>query len=285
MEISLGAIMWGIGIFFLIVLAFMGARIVRPTENAVIETLGRFSRMAGPGLNIIIPFIENLISIEITEQMVDVEPQKVITKDNLNAEVDALVYYKVKDAKAALYNINDHESQLVALARTTLRSVLGQMTLTEANEKRSVINAKVEEILDKETSSYGVDVLRVEIQKIDPPQDVQESMNSIIKAEQQKIAAKNLAEAAEIKADGNRRAAIKEAEGFKQAAILKAEGEAEAIKLVNDSAEKHFKGNAVELKKLETAERSLAQNAKIIMSSDIVEKISRLSNGLIEKTF
>jgi len=279
----LGSILALVLLVIFIVIIFMGVRIVRPTENAVIETLGRFTRMAGPGLNIIIPFIENLIAIEITEQMVDVEPQKVITKDNLNAEVDALVYYKVKDAKSALYNIDNHRIQLVALSRTTLRSVLGQMTLSEANEKRSEINAAVEKILDKETESYGVEVLRVEIQKIDPPQDVQDSMNNIIKAEQQKIAAKNLAEAAEIQADGKRRAAIKEAEGLRQAEILKAEGQAKAIELVNDAAEKHFKGNAVELKKLETAEKSLAQNAKIILSSDLVEKVSRLANGIAER--
>lgn len=258
---------------FVVIAIFLGVRIVRPTENAVIETLGRFTRMAGPGLNIIIPFVENLLSIEITEQMVDVEPQKVITKDNLNAEVDALVYYKVNDAKKALYNIDDHKTQLVALARTTLRSVLGKMTLTEANEKRTDINQSVEQILDKETASYGVDVLRVEIQKIDPPQDVQESMNSIIKAEQQKIAATNLAEAAEIQADGKRRAAIKEAEGFKQAEILKAEGQAKAIALVNEAAEKHFKGAAVEMKKIEVAGQALAHNAKIVLTNDIFEVI------------
>lgn len=261
---------------FLLIVALAGIRIVRPTEKAVIETLGRFTRMAGEGLNIIVPFIENLIAINVTEQMVDVEPQKVITKDNLNAEVDALVYYKVKDAKSALYNIEDHEAQLVALARTTLRSVLGKMTLTEANEKRSEINQQVEEILDKETASYGVDVLRVEIQKIDPPKDVQDSMNSIIKAEQQKIAAKNLAEAEEMKADGLRRAEIKKAEGFKQADILQAEGKAKAIELVNEAAEKYFKGNAVELKRLETAAGALGNNSKIIIGSDLVESLSSL---------
>src|SRR3990167_8245427 len=248
-------ILWSVFGLFILCSICLGVRIVRPTENAVIETLGRFTRMAGPGLNIIIPFFENLILIEITEQMVDVEPQKVITKDNLNAEVDALVYYKVKEAKAALYNIDDHRTQLVALARTTLRSVLGQMTLTDANEKRSEINANVEKILDKETASYGVEVLRVEIQKIDPPKDVQDSMNNIIKAEQQKIAAKNLAEAAEMEADGLRRASIKKAEGLKQAQILEAEGKADSIKLVNEAAEKYFKGNAVELKKIEMLTR------------------------------
>lgn len=269
-------ILWSTLGLFILMAILAGVRIVRPTENAVIETLGRFTRMAGPGLNIIIPFFENLISIDITEKMVDVEPQKVITKDSLNAEVDALVYYKVKDAQKALYNIEDHEDQLVALARTTIRSVLGKMTLTEANEKRADINVQVGEILEKETATYGVDVLRVEIQKIDPPADVQASMNSIIKAEQQKIAAKNLAEAAEIEADGLMRAEIKKAEGVKKSHVLKAEGQAEAIKLVNQSAEKFFVGQAVELKKLEAAAVAFQNNAKIVVGTEILENVAAL---------
>lgn len=269
-------ILWSTLGLFILMAILAGVRIVRPTENAVIETLGRFTRMAGPGLNIIIPFFENLISIDITEKMVDVEPQKVITKDSLNAQVDALVYYKVKDAQKALYNIDDHEKQLVALARTTIRAVLGQLTLTEANEKRGDINQKVGEILAKETLSYGVDVLRVEIQKIDPPAEVQMSMNSIVMAEQKKIAAKNLAEAAEIEADGLMRAEIKKADGIKRGQILKAEGQAEAIKLVNESAEKFFKGNAVELKKIESAAFALQNNAKLVIGTEILQNIALL---------
>ena len=158
--------------------------------------------------------------VNITEQMVDIPPQMVITKDKLNAQVDAVVYYQIKDVKASIYNVDDHRRQLTSLARTTLRAVVGNMTLTNANEKRSDINEKVESVLDKETSSYGVEVLRVEIQKIEPPEDVQDSMNKVVKAEQEKIAAMDMATAAETRADGEKRAEIKRAEGVKRGLIL-----------------------------------------------------------------
>jgi regulator of protease activity HflC (stomatin/prohibitin superfamily) len=153
--------------------------------------------------------------VNITERMVDIQPQTVITKDKLNAIVDAIVYYQIKDVKKSEYNVDNHRKQLSSLARTTLRAVMGKMTLTEANENRDDINQRIEKVLDKETDSYGVEVLRVEIQKIEPPHDVQVSMNQVVKAEQEKIAAINFANATETRADGERRAEIKKAEGVR----------------------------------------------------------------------
>jgi len=176
-----------------------------------------------------------------------------------------VVYYKINNPEASQYKVNNHKIQLTSLARTTLRAVIGAMTLTDCNENRKEVNSQVEAVLEKETATYGVEVLRVEIQKIEPPQDVQASMNEVVKAEQEKISAINRATATETAADGTKRALIKEAEGRRTASILKAEGEAEAIKLVNESAEKYFKGNAQVLKKLETVERSLARNSKVIL--------------------
>lgn len=261
-----------------IVLFFMGFRILRPIERGLVERFGKYIKTVDQGLTWIIPFVEKIIKVNITEQMVDVQPQTVITKDKLNAVVDAVVYYKIKDVKKAIYNVDDHEAQLTSLARTTLRAVIGKMTLTEANENRDEINNKVETVLDKETDSYGVEVLRVEIQKIEPPQDVQEAMNKVVKAEQEKIAAMDLATATETKADGERRAEIKKAEGFKQGAILKAEGEAKAIvqvaqakaeqiKLVNESLNKFFKGDAQLYKKLEVTQESLKNASKYVIDS------------------
>lgn len=247
----------GVGIFVL-----GGVRIVRPTHNMVIETLGKFSKTAEQGFSWIIPVIQTGRYVNLTEQMVDVEPQMVITKDKLNAEVDAVVYYRVSDVKKSLYNVQNHQIQLTSLARTTLRAVIGKMTLTDANEKRNEVNAEVEKVLTKETASYGVHILRVEIQRIEPPQDVQESMNKVVKAEQDKIAATDLATAKETEADGDRRAAIKRAEGSRQAAILEAEGKAQAFTLVN----KTFTGNSQILKKLEVTQKSLENNAKIILT-------------------
>jgi len=180
-----------------LIILFSGFKTVRPIEKGVIERFGKFQRIKDAGLTWIIPTIDKMYKVNITEQMVDVMPQMVITKDKLNAEVDAVVYYQIKDVKASLYNVDDHRAQLTSLARTTLRAVIGNMTLTDANEKRSEINSQVETVLDKETNSYGVEVLRVEIQKIQPPPDVQEAMNKVVKAEQEKIAAMDIATATE----------------------------------------------------------------------------------------
>ncbi len=155
-----------------------------------------------------------------------------------------------------------------SLAKTTLRAVIGKMTLTEANENRDTINNEVEKILDLEVTKWGINVVRVELQRIEPPADVQTAMNQVVKAENEKIAALDLASAIETKADGERRAEIKKAEGIAAAIKLKAEADGEAIKIVNEAAEKYFVGNAQLLKKLETVSEALRDNAKIIVPSD-----------------
>ncbi len=277
------------GIFLLVIFG-AGIRIVRPIEVGLIERLGKFKTTAGPGFSWIIPIIDRMIQVNMTEQMVDVQPQMVITKDKLNAMVDAVVYYKIKDPKASQYKVNNHKRQLTSLARTTLRAVIGKMTLTKANENRDEINESVAEILDKETNSYGVDILRVEIQKIEPPKDVQNAMNEVVKAEQEKTAAVNFANATETRADGEKRSEIKKAEGVKQGRILEAEGDkksrilsaegkAKAIELENLAAEKYFKGNAQTLKQLEVTVDSLKNNAKIVIpeKGELVNVIGELA--------
>jgi regulator of protease activity HflC (stomatin/prohibitin superfamily) len=251
-----------------IVLFVFGIRIIRPTHVGLIETLGKYSKTAGSGFYWIIPLIQRMYYVNMTEQMVDTNKQMVITKDNLNASVDAIVYYKVVDPKSSQYNVDNHRYQLVALAQTTLRAVVGNMTFTSANENRTKLNEEVEKVLDKETKTYGVDVLRVEIQRIEAPNDVQNAMNEVVKAERLRIASTEQANAVEIEADGARRASIKQADGSKQAEILIAEGRAKAIELVNTSAQKFFKGNAVELERLKTTQVSLKDNSKIIITKD-----------------
>lgn len=172
---------------------FSGIRIVRPTHKMLIETLGKYSKTAEQGFNWIIPIIQSSRYVNVTEQMVDVPEQTVQTADKLNTVVDAMVYYQIKNAKASEYNVDDHESQLTSLARTTLRAVMGKLSLTECIQERDKINTAVEKVLEKETNSYGVTVLRVEVQRIEPPQDVQSAMNEVVKAEQSKIAAKDTA--------------------------------------------------------------------------------------------
>jgi len=249
-----------------------GIRIVRPTHRGLIERLGKYNRFANPGFNWIIPLIDNMFQINVTEQMVDAEPQEIITNDNLNARVDAQVYFKVKadeqNVKNSQYNVNNYQWQIVNLARTTLRNIIGTLTLKSANSERGKINSELHKTLMEETSSWGIEIVRTELKEIDPPKDVQETMNKVVKAENEKIAAVDFATATETAADGQKRAEIKKAEGIKQARILQAEGEAEAIRLVNEAAERYFVGNAQVLRKLEAVEHSLQSNAKIVVPSN-----------------
>src|SRR3989339_1769822 len=255
-----------------VVVCLLGIRVIRPTQRGLIERLGKYHRFASPGLNWILPVIENLIFVNITEQMVDAEPQEIITNDNLNARVDAQVYFKVKNdeayIKASQYNVFNYQNQIVNLARTTLRNIIGTLTLKSANSERDKINNELLKNLKQQTADWGIEVVRTELKEIDPPKDVQDTMNKVVKAENEKIAAKDFASAREIEADGIRMAKIKEAEGTKQARILEAQGQAEYIKLVNESADKFFVGNAQILRKLETVEKSLSQNTKIVVPTD-----------------
>jgi regulator of protease activity HflC (stomatin/prohibitin superfamily) len=270
-----------------IVIFFLaGIRIIRPTHRGLVERLGKYNHFAHPGFNWIIPVIDKMFLVNVTEQMVDAEPQEIITNDNLNARVDAQVYFKVKNdeesVKNSQYNVNNYRWQIVNLARTTLRNIIGTLTLKSANSERGKINSELHRTLLEETSSWGIDIVRTELKEIDPPKDVQETMNKVVKAENEKIAAIDFATARETVADGEKRAKIKEAEGFKQSKILQAEGEAEAIRLVNEAADRYFTGNAQLLKKLETLESSLRDNAKIVIpeGSELVNVIGDLSGVL-----
>lgn len=264
----------------------IGIRIVRPTQRGLIERLGKYHHFAMPGFHWIIPVIERMYMVNITEQMVNAEPQEIITNDNLNASVDAQVYFKVKDdedsVKGSIYNVNNYKWQIVNLARTTLRNIIGTLTLKSANSERGKINSELHKTLHIETQSWGIEIVRTELKEIDPPKDVQETMNKVVKAENEKIAAIDSATAAETVADGVKRAKIKEAEGFKQSKILHAEGEAEAIRLVNEAADRYFIGNAQLLRKLEALEVSLGKNAKIVIptGTELVNIIGEMA-GII----
>jgi regulator of protease activity HflC (stomatin/prohibitin superfamily) len=274
------------GIFVLFIF-LIGIRLVRPTNRALVERLGKYHRFAHPGFNWVIPGIDKMYRINITEQMVDAEPQEIITNDNLNAVVDAQVYFKVKtdeeSVKNSVYNVNNVNFQIVNLARTTLRNIIGTLTLKSANSERGRINDDLHKILIQETTNWGIDIVRAELKQIDPPKDVQETMNKIVKAENEKLAAVDFATAAETAADGKKRAAIKEAEGIRQARILASEGEAEAIRLVNEAAEKYFVGNAQLLKRLETVQVSMQNNAKIVVpaNTELVNVIGELAGGIL----
>jgi regulator of protease activity HflC (stomatin/prohibitin superfamily) len=156
------------------------------------------------------------------------------------------------------------------------------MTLKSANSERGLINSDLLRTLLEETAKWGIDIVRTELKEIDPPKDVQETMNKVVKAENEKVAAVDFATAAETTADGIKRAEIKKAEGIKQAKILEAEGEAQAIKLVNEAAEMYFKGNAQLLRKLQTTENALKNNSKIVVNSnsELINVIGEMSGVL-----
>ncbi|HON54166.1 MAG TPA: SPFH domain-containing protein [Bacteroidales bacterium] len=271
-----------IAIIVLVIFA-AGIRIVRPTHRALIERLGKYYKFANPGFHWIIPVIDKIYKVNVTERMVDAEPQEIITNDNLNAKVDAQVYFRVKSdeesVKGSIYNVNNFQWQIVNLARTTLRNIIGTLTLKSANSERGKINSDLYKTLHDETREWGIEIVRTELKEIDPPKDVQETMNKVVKAENEKIAAIDSATAAETVADGVKRAKIKEAEGYKQSKILHAEGEAEAIRLVNEAADKYFIGNAQLLKRLETLEGALSENSKIVIptGTDLVNIISDMA--------
>jgi len=270
----------------IVVIFLAGIRIIRPTHRGLVERLGRYNRFARAGFQWVIPAVETLHSVNITEQMVDAAPQEIITYDNLNARVDAQVYFKVKDdeesVKASQYNVNNYQWQIVNLARTTLRNIIGTLTLKSANSERGKINEELLKTLSTETARWGIDIVRTELKEIDPPKDVQETMNKVVKAENEKVAAIDFATARETAADGERRAEIKKADGIRQAKILEAQGEAEAIRLVNEAAEKYFVGNAQVLRRLQALETALQNNTKIIVPSDrdIVNVIGEMAGIL-----
>jgi len=279
------AVYWVIAVI-LVVIFLAGMHIIRPTQRGLIERLGKYHRFANPGFQWIIPAIDKMYKINTTEQMVDAEPQEIITNDNLNAKVDAQVYFKVnadeESVKSSQYHVNNYQWQIVNLARTTLRNIIGTLTLKSANSERGKINAELHKTLCDETQSWGLDIVRTELKEIDPPKDVQETMNKVVKAENEKIAAIDFATATETQADGLKRSEIKKAEGIKQARILQAQGEAEAIQLVNEAAQKYFVGNAQVLRKLEAVEKSLAHNAKIVVpaGTELVNVIGEMAGVL-----
>jgi regulator of protease activity HflC (stomatin/prohibitin superfamily) len=255
--------------FFAVIFGSLSIKIVRPTEKGIVERLGKYNFVADQGIHFLIPFVDLMYRINLTERMVGAEPQEVITSDNLNAIVDAQVYFKVRSddesVKKSIYSVNDYELQIVSLARTTLRDVIGNLSLKDANSQRNKINERLQGILQVETHSWGIDIVRTELKEIQPPADVQETMNKVVKAENEKVAAIDFATAQETGADGLRRAKIKEAEGDKQSRILRAEGDAEAIRLVNEAAMKYFKDEAKELRKIQMVEAALANNTKYIV--------------------
>ncbi len=215
----------------LIVVAAAGFKVVRPFQKGLVEFLGRYEKTVDSGLRWVMPFVKRLTKVDMREQVIDVPPQEVITKDNVVVTVDAVIYYEATDPVKLQYNVGNFILAVTKLAQTNLRNVVGDLDLDAALTSREVINAKLRQILDDATDKWGVRVVRVEIQRIEPPGDVTDAMHRQMKAERDR-------RAAVTDAEGQKRAAILRAEGVKESQVLEADGQAEAIKRVAD-AEKY----------------------------------------------
>lgn len=247
-----------------------GIRIVKPYEKGLVIRLGKYHATVNSGLNIIIPYIDQLITVDMREQVMSVLPQQVITKDNVGVTVDAVIYYKVVDPVKAEFEIENFNIAATTLAQTNLRNLIGDKQLDETLTARDHINTSLRQVLDEATNPWGVKVTKVELQKIDPPQDITEAMSRQMKAEREK-------RARILEAQGMREAAILQAEGEAQAVTLRAEAQAEAIKRVANSAEANFTTRAEKLKRLEVSEKVLGDGAtKYIIPStaDIVNVLN-----------
>jgi regulator of protease activity HflC (stomatin/prohibitin superfamily) len=280
---------FGFGIFCICVGSLAGIRIVRPTERAVIERLGKYNRFASLGFNYIIPIVERLIPVNITERMMEIESQEIITEDNLNAKVDLVVYYKVKEdeqgVKNSIYKVGNFKPQIIRLAQTTARNVIGTMPFKEVNSQRNKLNVKLADILKEETSNWGVSIVRVELKDITPPKEVQETMNQVIQAENAKRSAVDFATAKETEADGFKRSKIKEAEGLAQSTKIVADANAYKLKIENEAASKYFTGNAQKLKQLNVTLGSLKNNSKVILGTNSKDVLKLFNIDGDENTF
>lgn len=225
--------------FVLFVFAATAVKIVRPYQKGIVEQLGRYKATVEPGLKLILPLVQSLTRVDMREQVIDVPPQEVITKDNVTVTVDAVIYYEPTDAQRLIYNVANFILAVTKLAQTNLRNVIGDMSLDNALTSRDNVNVALREVLDDATDKWGVKVVRVEIQRIDPPVDVMDAMHEQMKAERNRRAvvleADGTREAAITRAEGEKQAVILGAEGDRQQAILNAEGEAQAIRAVADA--------------------------------------------------
>jgi len=252
------------------IVAATGLKIIRPWEKGLIERLGKYQRTAGSGLTLIIPFLERLLKVDMREQVHDIPPQGVITKDNVVVDVDAVVYWEVTDPVKVTYNVANFYLAVTKLAQTNLRNLVGDLALDESLTSRDVINTQLRQILDDATDKWGVKVTRVELQRIEPPADVTEAMHRQMKAERE------------------RRAMILEAEGLKKSAILKAEGQAEAIKKVAD-ADKYEKLTVAkgEAEAIETVYGAIHQGKPTndLIAIKYLEALQKIADGKSTKIF
>jgi len=271
----------GIVVLLAFILGAMSIKIIRPFEKGLVERLGKYQRTLGSGLNLILPFFDSLMKVDMREIVLDVPPQLVITKDNVGVEVDCVIYCQVTDPVRSRYEITNYILAATKLAQTNIRNVIGEMELDQSLASRDHINSQLRDVLDTATDKWGVKVNRVEIQRIDPPADITEAMSRQMKAERNK-------RAEILSAEADRRAAITRAEGSKQSAILEAEGQAEAVRKIAD-AEKYrqiavAEGEAKAILNVFAAIHEGKPNKELI-TLKYLEMLPNLADGTANKIF
>ena len=269
-----------------------GVKIIRPFERGLVERLGKYHATVEPGLRLILPFIDRMVRVDMRERVVDIPPQEVITSDNVVVSVDAVVYYEATDPQRLVYNVVDFYLAVTKLAQTNLRNLVGDMQLDEALTSRDTINLKLREILDDATDKWGTRVVRVEIQRIDPPPDVMHAMHEQMKAERTRRAVVTTAsgerEAAIARAEGEKQSAILSAEGLKQSAILTAEGDAAATRTAAEAEQFRqvavAQGEADAIRRVYTAIHE-GRPSSDLLAIKYLETLQVMANGQATKLF
>jgi regulator of protease activity HflC (stomatin/prohibitin superfamily) len=295
MELLIGM---AIGIAFVVLVLIKTVKIIGQADVMVVERLGRFNRIARSGLNLLIPFIErpkaidvryfdadvsgikritsgSTTRIDIREQVLNFPSQPVITKDNVTIDIDAVLYYRVVDPQKATYSIQNLPYALETLTRTTLRNIVGDMELDQTLASREMINRMMREVIEDAAIGWGVEVTRVELQAIEPPREIQQSMELQMRAERERRAAVTQAEggkrAAILEAEGVRESQIRRAEGEKEAAILRAQGLAEARLAMADAESEALRRVAVALPE--------SQASMYLLGMKYLEALPQLAQG------
>ncbi len=287
MLVTVGTLLLFVVLFIALIALARSARVVAQFEKGLIMRLGRYRATADSGLTFLVPVIEDMVKVDMRERVINVEPQKVITKDNVLVTVDAVIYYRIIDPVKATFEVQNFAYAATTLAQTNLRNLIGDKSLDDTLTARDIINQNLRNVLDEATNTWGVKVTRVEVQKIDPPADITEAMSRQMKAERDK-------RAAILEAEGVKQSQILQAEGVKQSEILRAEGdaqarvtrataEAKAIEMVSNAAESFFKERAEMSKRLDVLNTVLAQQTKFIVpaGSDLVNVLGLDDKGVV----
>ncbi len=291
----IGPVLIAFAVLLVIIILIRNIRVVQQARAFVVERLGAYHSTWNVGLHFKIPFIERIAKVvSLKEQVADFPPQPVITKDNVTMQIDTVIYFQITDPKLYTYGVENPMLAIENLTATTLRNIIGELELDESLTSRDTINAKMQQILDEATDSWGIKVNRVELKNITPPKEIQNAMEKQMKAERERresiLKAEGEKRAAILEAEGEKESAVLRAEAKKEAAILEAQGKAQAIIAVNEATAEGLKllnqaapsDPIVKLKALEAfAAAANGQATKIIIPSEI-QGIAGLAEGVVE---